>query len=254
MGGISLEKAGGDMLYSLGREDSSVVEWAKCVGPLADAARHFPARSLPDFIESWSKAVSYVGESELYARRAERHEVFRTDEHSQNLSAHAWARFEQRNRLGVEALGRTRETLRELREQLERFDHELSASGRDLRAELADFRTETFASFADIEMKKSDAEEIRKLTEDAIRVTAEQGFTGLAGWMDTKLAETVDVRQRPDRGAATNFAIWKLVAVIALLLALGIAFWIHCGWFSCSAYSRDNYIKAILVTAGLWWC
>jgi hypothetical protein len=239
------------MLFSQGREDQSVVEWAKVVGPLVEEAKGFPAPTLAEFTGTWAKSVSYIGQAELYARRSERYEVFGSDE---RLAAFAHEQFKKYNARGVEGLGVARKQLAQLRPELIEFDRQLASEGRDVRAELEEFRTETYAGFAEIEVKRSDAEQFRDMADRAITVAGSEGLAGLARWADGKLREATEARKRPDRGAETNFAFWKLAAVVALLLVLGIAFWIHCGWFSCSAYSRDNYIKAILVTAGLWWC
>jgi hypothetical protein len=239
------------MHYSLGRESQSAVEWAKAVGPLVEEARRFPADSLAGFVGVWSKSVSYLGESELYARKAERHEVFGA---GPALSRAAWERFERYNSLGIDGLKKAKALLPRLRKQLAAFDSELVESGRDLPGELAEYRSVLFSEFADVEMKRTDAEHLRTLVDDAIKTASRGGLTGLGSWMDTQLGSAIKARRRKDRGAATNFAFWKLAAVIAILTVLGIAFWIHCGWFGCDAYSRSNYITAILTVAGLWWC
>lgn len=239
------------MLYSLGREDQSVVEWTKIVGPLVTDAKEFPVKSFGSFVSAWANSVAFLGESELHARKAERYEVFGLDKGVQSAAVQ---RFKQLNDMGIQGLQKTRGMLASVRTELAAYDKKLAASGRKLAAELAEHRTAMLAGFAEVEMKRSDAEQLRAIIDDAIATTEKKGLAGLADWMDAKMAEAIAVRQKPDRGAATNFAIWKLAAVIALLAGLGIAFWIHCGWFSCTAYSRDNYIRAILVTAGLWWC
>ncbi len=239
------------MLYSLGREDQSVVEWTKAVGPLVDTANDFPVNSFGSFVSTWAKSISYVGESELYARRAERYEVFELDEAVRHVAV---KRFEELNAIGIEGLEKARGILTDLRADLAVYEEGLDDSQRKRATDLGTHRSAVLAQFAEIEMKRSDAEQLRVLVDEAIERAENKGLHGLSDWMDEKLAEGIAARQRDDRGAQTNFAIWKLVAVVALLIALGIAFWIHCGWFSCSVYSRNNYIAAILTTAGLWWC
>jgi hypothetical protein len=237
------------MLYSLGRESASAAEWAKVAGPILQDTREFPVEGLGEFVSVWSKSVSYLGQSELYARKAERYQVFEQDK---ALAAVAQQAFDQHNKRGIEGLKQARTQLRKLRGGLEGYDRELGE--RDVAGALEEYRSLLFADLAEIEMKRSDAEQLRGLTDEAIGATKSGGLAGLGGWMDEQLATAIKARGRKDRGADQNFALWKLAAVIAILIALGLAFWIHCGWFSCSVYSRNNYIAAILVVAGLWWC
>jgi hypothetical protein len=239
------------MLYTVGRETESVAEWAKAIGPLVQEAGDFPVEGFGRFVAAWSKAVSYVGESELYARKAERYEVFGVEE---AVAQAARARFERLNDVGAEGLERARRDLDALQDGFAQLDRELEGSGRDLRQELDEHRLLTLESLADAEMKRSDAEQLRELIDDAYETATSRGLAGLGGWMAGKLDEGVKARRSPDRGAETNFPWWKLVAVIALLIALGIAFAIHCGVFGCGVTSRDAYITAILMVASLFWC
>jgi hypothetical protein len=237
------------MLYSLGRESASAAEWAKVVGPILQDAREFPVDGFADFVGLWSKSVSYLGQSELHARRAERYEVFDIEP---ALASAARRPFEKYNAQGIEGLKQAKRRLGSMQTHLEEYDR--GVADRDIAGELDEHRSLLFAELAEIEMKQSDARKLRDLVDEAIDTTKRSGLAGLGQWMDQQLDKGIEARGRDDRGAVENFAIWKLAAVIAILIALGIAFAIHCGWFGCSVYSRNNYIAAILTTAGLWWC
>lgn len=239
------------MLYSLGRESQSAAEWTKAVAPVLQEAAEFPVEGFSRFVGAWSAAVADVGRSELYARKAERYKTFGVGE---GVADDAGARFEKLNSRGVEGLRRARKQLADLGEGLAEYDKRLRDSGRDIPGELDDYRTELFEHLADVEMKHSDAQQLRELVDEAVDAAKKGGLAGVAEFGVAQLDRAVEARESDGRGADTNFAVWKLVAVIALLVALGIAFTIHCGVFSCSVSSKNNYIAAILTVAGLWWC
>ena len=239
------------MLYSLGREDKSIVEWAEKISPLIAEAEHFPAKNLGTFISLWSKSVSYIGESELYARQAERREIFEVDD----LGAkYYWNLFEERNKIGIKGLEQTRQILGVLSGEFKLIDEEMKNEGRDINSQLEYFRSSFYQSLANLEMKKSDALELKEMVEKTSALVRNNGLTSLVQLMDEKIVQGIELRQQTGRGAETNIAPWKIAAVVIILIALGVIFAIHCGLFGCGVQIREGYFVAMTAISLLWWC
>ncbi len=184
------------------------------------------------------ETLSHFIESELHFRRVERAEVLGLPGDEAVTS-----RARDANELGLRVLDGARRELQQVREDVQALGDADPARVEEL---LGEFDREVRSQLADTELKVRDVRRLGELVDELTGVVRSAGIGGLLDRVEAGIDELVEARRRDDRGDVDNFAVWKVGGLI-ILLGVGIAFFIHCGVFGCSIYSRNNYITALIV-------
>jgi hypothetical protein len=213
------------------REQNAVGEWldnaAKVRSHLMTTAEKIPA-ILP-FFDSLSYAGACFGRCELNARSLDRAVEMNLFTDQQKTFAADVKKF---NEAGIEQVGIARKVLAQLGKELEKA----KLDPRKTVARLKDCFKEFRLGIAEWDMKGSDARKLDALLTEMSNVVSDKGLPALAGYLDGKMAELIDVRHRDDRGAVDNIPIWKLI-FIAGIIGWFIFNVVYCNAFGCSPSS-----------------
>ena len=79
-------------------------------------------------------------------------------------------------------------------------------------------------------------------------VVKRERLGGIPNYLEERLNELSQLRQKEHRGASKNLAPWKIVALI-VLVGVVIMNFIHCSFFGCTISDASSYIAGYTVLA-----
>jgi hypothetical protein len=210
------------------REQQTLGEWLDNAA-LVRARLSETAERVPEILPYWDGVADMIacfGLCELHARAVDRAVALKVYPERQKWLK---AQLARQNKAGIEALRRTRKTLKPLHGALIKLD----LPSDQITARLDEGTNEVRLGVADWEMKGSDATAFMERVDGIADVVRKSGLPAITEHVDKALAELEKLRKRADRGAVENFPIWKLWTLVAILgvWVLGL---VACGLFGCA--------------------
>jgi len=196
---------------------------------------------LRGFAAQFVDGITVIGESELNARQMERCQVLGIQPARRDF---ARERFRELNDRGREIILSSIPKLRELGE-----DAGGAPSGKKksmTRAEVKQWKDRLYTLLVDVEMKASDVRQIQASIDDYAKVMTAKGPKGVASLMEKQVRELHRFRGQSGRGATTNIAIWKAIAIAVFI---GVSLWaiFKCSIFGCSIIENLAYGTIALI-------
>jgi hypothetical protein len=232
------------------REQEATLKFQAVCVPAMESAREIGPMTA-EFTAKFFRAVSAFGESELFARQAERCEAM--DIQPERMT-HCWQMFKSLNNEGLQTIDSALELIDGLNTEFEGIVKKAENSKEKVKAISKHFFDVTISNLVEVDIKKSDALELIDEIKNLVSQIEKNGVGDVPRIAAERLTLLKTMRSEKGRGAEKNIFPWKLAGVIALLIVLGLAFAIHCGIFGCSVSSRNSYIAAIIVVALQFWC
>jgi hypothetical protein len=233
------------MNITLSTEKDAARQFDDAAIPLRRLTQEFPGSGLATFANSFLDGLAISIEAEKFARQAERCNVLKIQA---DRAKFCQEKFSGLNSRAVEAFTRSRDSLKLFRQDLTGY---LEKAGPKIKQfgdeKLEQFRTELNEVLVDAEFKKSDLEQIDKEVRGLMDFAKSKGFANLPDYLEERTSRAIKMRQSPGRGAEENISPWCIAAALAILIALGLIFFIHCGIFGCSIATSSAYIAAMIV-------
>ncbi len=185
----------------LNREQSAVMDFDVMSSPQLLSFVNSGETEVATFLESFNDACSLFGLSELYFRQKGRIE-FASGE--PDLIAYYDELGQQYNNKGIDLLTLAIEDL-----QVYINSNQFPAGP---PADFSGFVEEFKVYFENLEVKPRDTQELVTVLNDTVNAV-QPGEQATLQYLLNKAIELRTVRQSPDRGADTNLAWWKIVAI-----------------------------------------
>lgn len=186
----------------LNREQSALMDFDMMSSPQLLSFVNSGETELATFVESFNDACSLFGLSELYYRQKGRIE-YGTNE--PDLIAYYDELGQQYNNKGIDLLTLAIDGL-----QAYINSHQFDPPGQP--ADFSEFVGEFKTYFENLEVKPRDTQELVTVLNNTVNAVA-PGEQATFQYLLDKAIELRTVRQSPDRGAETNLAWWKIVAI-----------------------------------------
>ena len=215
----------------LSKRQEAVVKFWQSADRLKEISQNWPDASLGQFTEVIVNACALFGETEFYAREAERCLILGIQRERANFCN---LMVQARNADGLGVLGEGPNILPLLKIQLESFPVNITE---DQKKQLKEFSIHFAEVSVDSLLKPADVGKIQKVVDEVVSVGVNKGASGVVSILETKTEELQKARRRSDRGTFDNVPYWKYVAV-ALFIGVAVIAVIHCFIFrACSAIS-----------------
>jgi hypothetical protein len=199
----------------LNREQSALMDFDIMSSPQLLSFKDFGEPELSEFLEAYNDACSLFGLSELYYREKGRIENSTGDI---NMINYYNGLGENYNQKGITVL-----TLAISGLQNYVNTHNFIPPGQDV--DFTSLISEFKFYFENMETKPSDTAELVTVLNQTITAVTEGEQASFQYLLD-KAIELRTVRQSPDRGASTNLAWWKIVAIAVYLGLAAIEIWL----------------------------
>ena len=134
------------------REQNAVMKFREQCNPLLKASTEFKGSSLSDFAHAVINGIAFIGESELYARQAERCRVLKI--HSGRIDF-CLDRFQRLNVRGLENLKQAKKILNQLSKDVEKYTDEKKDILTD--EQISEFHRDMNEIIVELEVKASDS-------------------------------------------------------------------------------------------------
>lgn len=219
---------------------AAVSEFVRSADQLQGAAGNWPDDSLYKFTTVLINSTAIFGETEHFAREAERCKILGVQRAREKFCSKMVAK---KNAEGLAVLAGAEQALALMKDIVKNIKK--GPLTKKMGRELKSFETGFADILVDSDIKPSDAGKVQKVVSDVVSIAAEKGVAGTMSLLEKKLDEYLKVRKQDDRGAVDNVPHWKIVAV-ALFLGVAVIAIIHCLGFGCRG-SEISYAAALLV-------
>ncbi|MEZ5428348.1 MAG: hypothetical protein R2747_18915 [Pyrinomonadaceae bacterium] len=232
------------------REQNAVGEWldraALIRTNLITTAEGVP--TILPYFDSLSSAIACFGRCEIAARSLDRSVAM-------NLFAERRKDLKKEvgkyNKAGLEQIGIVRKVLSKMSSDLS----ETKLNQKTMLKRLDSCTNELRLAIAEWDMKGSDARKLDDVLKEITGVIRKKGIAALPAYLDGKMAELQEVRQRADRGAIDNIAWWKILTIVGMV-GWFILQVLWCNAFGCQPASALFWwwIEAIHLVAFVLFC
>jgi hypothetical protein len=204
-------------------------------------SKDWPDESLHKFAEVIINSTALFGETEFYAREAERCKILGIQKEREKFCDKL---VKSRNLDGLQVLSDAPIVLKTVKKQVNNLQVNITRE----TGKLLKIFSDRFAEIlVDTHLKPSDVGKVQKIVEEVTLIGTKKGMPGLLSFLEEKTNEYQKARKQEDRGVVDNAPYWKLVAV-ALFLGIAVIAVIHCIMFrGCNAVSASSYAGALIV-------
>ncbi|MBV7296940.1 hypothetical protein [Enterovibrio paralichthyis] len=220
-------------------KQEAVSSFLQSSNPWRDLSKNWPDDSWANFADSLINAVAIFGETEHFAREAERCQVLGIQKDREKQCNRM---VKKRNAAGLDVLSDAGAALKKMKK---RAKDAKVCSAKRIKSELAAFESDFADLLVDSQLKPSDVRKVQNVVEEAVSLARKKGVDGMFSLLEKNLDELTSLRKRDDRGAFDNVPMWKIVAV-ALFLGVAVIAIIHCLGFGCRG-NEISYGAALLV-------
>lgn len=217
----------------------------EAVDRFSRAAFHFVGiledERLKVFAAEFVDGLTAIGESELHARQMDRCEVLGVQGGRKEV---ARERFKELNERGRKIVLSSASRLKALRDDFERDPSQETATLTNVQ--LKEWRERLYGMLVDLEMKGSDVQQVQESIDEYANAMRTKGPGAVLTLTERKVKELHKVRGQSGRGATTNIAIWKAIA-IAVFIGVGLWAIFKCSFFGCSITENLAYGTIMLI-------
>jgi hypothetical protein len=219
-----------------------VKEFDLGVQPLKNYISKQNSKSLENVSEIFFNGFQTLGIGELYARQFERESQLELTKARAKFSE---TMFKRQNEAGLLQILESMNLLKDLKND---FSSIKKAEIKSIQGKLSKVVEEFKLQSIDLEIKGKDTQILFEGIDEIIKKLNSSGIDGVVDHIESKMKELINFRKSADRGAYSNFPVWKIAAII-IGLGVWILAFIRCGVFRCSAAEGTAYVIIFAIAA-----